>query len=429
MSGFVFAVALCLVSAVAYAGGAILQERVADGASGGYALARRPVWWGAVGLNGVGALLHVVALAYGPLSLVQPLGALTIVFALPMAAVLMGRTAGPAAWRGALMATVGLAGMLALTGAGSDRAMTDGERLALAVLTVVVLVTLTLAARTAHRRPVVRGLLLAGGAGVAFGVASVFTKALAVEWTDGVGALDLPNLAVVALLATVGMTLSQSSYRGAGLAAPLSTVTVVNPAVAAAVGLTLLGEAFRFGTTGTLLALGCGVVAAGGLILLTTERIEREGPTPEGTEAGTRTGTGAEPPEAVTGAVSRTGAPGAVRTAGERDARSVPVGGPAIGPDGSPEGPDDGAFDGAVSGPAVEPVAGPPGGPPGSPGSFDGFPVLPVLPSGAPGVPAQRDGARERGPDVLRLSRDPVVGPVRERHRYRSPGGRHRVGI
>jgi hypothetical protein len=69
------------------------------------------------------------------------------------------------------------------------------------------------------------------------------------------------------------MLLSQASYRGAGLAAPLATLTVVNPVVAAAVGITMFGETFRYGTTGTALALSCGVVAAGGLILLTTERL------------------------------------------------------------------------------------------------------------------------------------------------------------
>jgi hypothetical protein len=36
----------------------------------------------------------------------------------------------------------------------------------------------------------------------------------------------------------------------------------------------MFGETFRYSTTGTVLALGCGVVAAGGLILLTTERLE-----------------------------------------------------------------------------------------------------------------------------------------------------------
>ncbi|MGW1145188.1 DMT family transporter [Streptomyces sp. NPDC002454] len=281
MSGFALAVVLCLVSAVAYAGGAIVQERVAAGGRG-RAPVRRPAWWGAVGLNGVGALLHVIALAYGPLSLVQPLGGLTIVFALPMAALFVGRKAGGAAWRGAVMAGAGLAGMLALTGAGTDRAMTDGEQGVLALATVGVLGALTAAGRATRHQPAVRALLLAGAAGVAFGIGSVFTKALAVEWTSGSRAWNLPVLAGVAVMATAGMFLSQAAYRGAGLAAPLATVTVANPAVAAAVGLTLLGESFRYGTAGTLLALGCGVVTAGGLILLTTGRLAGGASAPDG---------------------------------------------------------------------------------------------------------------------------------------------------
>jgi hypothetical protein len=106
-------------------------------------------------------------------------------------------------------------------------------------------------------------------------MSSVFTKTVAVDWTDGVTVSDLPSLAVIGVFATAGMLLSQASYRGAGLAAPLATLTVVNPVVAAAVGITMFGETFRYGTTGTALALSCGVVAAGGLILLTTERLAR----------------------------------------------------------------------------------------------------------------------------------------------------------
>jgi hypothetical protein len=104
-------------------------------------------------------------------------------------------------------------------------------------------------------------------------MSSVFTKTVAVDWTGGVSAADVPSLAVIGVLATAGMLLSQAAYRGAGLAAPLATLTVVNPVVAAAVGITMFGETFRYGTTGTALALSCGVVAAGGLILLTTERL------------------------------------------------------------------------------------------------------------------------------------------------------------
>ncbi|MGC5566034.1 DMT family transporter [Streptomyces sp. FR-108] len=274
MSALVLSVVLSLVSAVAYAGGAIVQERVAATTPDRtYAPMRQLAWWAAVGLNALGGLLHVVALAYGPLSLVQPLGALTIVFALPMAAVFVRRRAGAAAWRGAIMATVGLAGILALVGTADSQSLNSAQRVVVALVTGGAVVALMTAARAAHRHPAVRSVLLAIAAGVAFGMSSVFTKTVAVDWTGGVALADLPSLAVIGVLATAGMLLSQASYRGAGLAAPLATLTVVNPIVAAAVGLTMFGETFRHGETGTMLALGCGVVAAGGLILLTTERI------------------------------------------------------------------------------------------------------------------------------------------------------------
>jgi drug/metabolite transporter (DMT)-like permease len=275
MSALALSVLLSLVSAVAYAAGAIVQEQVAVSTPGEqYAPLRRTGWWAAVALNGLGGVLHVVALAYGPLSLVQPLGALTIVVALPMAAVFVGRKAGATAWRGALMATIGLAGLLSLVGAADAQSLSTPQRVAAAVLTGGAVLALMIAGRAAHRHPAVRSMLLATASGIAFGMSSVFTKTVAVDWAGGVSAADLPSLAVIGVLATAGMLLSQASYKGGGLAAPLATLTVVNPVVAAAVGITMFGETFRYGTTGTVLALGCGVVAAGGLILLTTERLQ-----------------------------------------------------------------------------------------------------------------------------------------------------------
>ncbi|WP_185931122.1 MULTISPECIES: DMT family transporter [unclassified Streptomyces] len=278
MSALALSVVLSFVSAVAYAGGAIVQEQVAVSSSGAqqFAPLRRPGWWAAVALNGLGAVLHVVALAYGPLSIVQPLGALTIVFALPMAALFVRRRAGATAWRGAIMATVGLAGLLALVGASEAQSLNGTQRVAAALGTAGAVVALMVAARAVHRHPAVRSILLATASGVAFGMSSVFTKTVAVDWSGGVSAGDLPSMAVIGVLATAGLLLSQASYRGAGLAAPLATLTVVNPVVAAAVGITMFGETFRYGSTGTALALSCGVVAAGGLILLTTERLARE---------------------------------------------------------------------------------------------------------------------------------------------------------
>ncbi|MEU0586709.1 DMT family transporter [Streptomyces sp. NPDC006132] len=336
MSALALSVLLSLVSAVAYAGGAIVQERVAESSPGEeYAPLRRPGWWAAVALNGLGGLLHVVALAYGPLSLVQPLGALTIVVALPMAALFVGRKAGATAWRGAIMATVGLAGLLALVAASDAQSLNAAERVAVALVTAGVVVALMIAARAAHRHPAVRSTLLATASGIAFGMSSVFTKTVAVDWTGGVSAADVPSLAVIGVLATAGMLLSQAAYRGAGLAAPLATLTVVNPVVAAAVGITMFGETFHYGTTGTVLALGCGVVAAGGLILLTTERLTHA--EPEGEGAGLEiAGTGLVPVDTGLGATealpmpelvgTAAGLPGGVGVTEPVGARAEPVG-------------------------------------------------------------------------------------------------------
>lgn len=272
MSPLLLSVLLSLVSAVAYAAAAIVQERVAASSPGHvYAPLRSPAWWGSVALNCLGGVLHVAALAYGPLSVVQPLGALTIVFALPMAALFVGRRAGRTAWRGALMATVGLAGLLSLTGGADSQAPVGAERLVLALIAAGVVAALVTVSGRIHR-PVARGVVLAGAAGVSFGLASVFTKTVADDWTSSAPLAEWPSLLATAGFAVAGLLLSQASYRGAGLAAPLATVTVVNPVVAAVVGLTLFGESFRYGAAGTALALLSGAVAAGGLVLLTLGR-------------------------------------------------------------------------------------------------------------------------------------------------------------
>ncbi|MFZ4301828.1 DMT family transporter [Streptomyces cinereoruber] len=278
MSPLALSVVLALVSAVAYAAAAIVQERVAASAAGPrYAPLRRPAWWGAVALNGAGAALHVAALAYGPLSLVQPLGALTIVFALPMAALFVGRGAGRRARHGALMATAGLAGLLSLTTGADARSLGDGDRW---LLTGAAFGTVGLLFAGAHLvgRPALRSVLLATAAGVSFGAASVFTKAVAGEWTARAPLAEWTALLVLSVFAVGGLLLSQASYRGAGLTAPLATLTVVNPVVAAAVGVTLFGEGFRYGAAGTVAALLCGAVAAGGLVELTLDRMT---PAPE----------------------------------------------------------------------------------------------------------------------------------------------------
>ncbi|MBQ0987975.1 DMT family transporter [Streptomyces sp. F63] len=279
MSGLVPSVVLAAVSAVCYAAAAILQERVAAAA------ARQPVpeplwrsarWWGSVALNGSGSVLHVLALGFGPLSVVQPLGVLTLVFVLPLAALWVGRRAGRTGWRGALLVSAGLAGLLALTAARPAGALSGRDQLTLAVVAPVLFLSLVVAARGTGR-PAVRSALRAAAAGVAFGIASVFTKTVAADWTPAALLERAPAIAVTAVLAVAGLLASQASYRDGGLAAPLATVTVVNPVVASAAGIALLGEGFRYGTAGVPFVLAASVVTVYGLVVLTVRQEKAAG--------------------------------------------------------------------------------------------------------------------------------------------------------
>jgi hypothetical protein len=91
MSATLVAVVLSLFSAVAYAAAAVAQERLAARTSdAGAATARPGAWWWSVGLN-ASARCCTWALKYGPLTVVQPLGALTLVAAVPLGARVAGR--------------------------------------------------------------------------------------------------------------------------------------------------------------------------------------------------------------------------------------------------------------------------------------------------------------------------------------------------
>ncbi|MEJ3748701.1 DMT family transporter [Actinomycetes bacterium KLBMP 9797] len=286
MSGLALAVLFAIASAAAYAAGAVAQERLAhDGERHSVlALLRRRRWWLAVGLNGAGGALHVAALAYGPLSLVQPLGLLTLVLALPMGAALAARRVHAEHWRGAGLTVVGLAVLLVLVGTGGGPAvLTTGRATALAAVAVAVVLALIASARLA-RPPMARAVLHATASGIAFAVASALTQTVTLRVAeDGVAALVSPIALVLAAMAVGGLLLSQVSYQDSGLGAPLATVTLANPVASAVIGMVLLGEGFTGGGRGAAVAVAAGLVAASGVVLLTTEPAPAPTPAAEAT--------------------------------------------------------------------------------------------------------------------------------------------------
>ncbi len=205
-------------------------------------LLRRPLWWvGTFGDLG-GFVAQAAALGVGSLLLVQPLLVTTLLFALPLAAWWAGRRLSGAdtTWAVLLAAALALFVVVAEPTAGVDRAA-PARWLPAAVVFGVLLACCLGAA--AVRKGASRAVLLALATALAYGATAAFTKAVVSLLDDGLGALvtawETPALVVAAVGGTL---LSQSAFQAGGLAASLPIITVGEPLVAVALGLTVLDE-------------------------------------------------------------------------------------------------------------------------------------------------------------------------------------------
>ncbi|WP_433828769.1 DMT family transporter [Actinoplanes sp. CA-015351] len=265
MGALGWAVGLSLLSAASYAIAAVAQERLAE--RGHRGLSR---WAVALLLTGAGVALHVVALNFGTVAVVQALGTLTLIFALPIQVIRYRTPVSRASWIDAGLTVFGLAVILLLSVEASGPALLgSGDVRVLGMITAGVVFVCALAARWVGPRPDrwagprARAMLLAGAAGVAFGIASVLSKAVLASFTSGgFSAVSTLALAMVVAFSISGYLFGQLSYKGAGLAAPLATVSVSNPLVAALAGVVLFDERVRFGAFG-MVAVGVAAVVMG----------------------------------------------------------------------------------------------------------------------------------------------------------------------
>jgi drug/metabolite transporter (DMT)-like permease len=255
------AVGLSVLSAASYAAAAVAQERLAENGHRG-----RTRWAAALLLTAAGVTLHVLALNFGTVAIVQTLGTLTLLFALPISVLRYQLRIGPAAWLDAGLTVAGLALIMSLSvDSGRPALLTAADGRTLSLVTLVSVVVLGGAAWFAGAR--IRAVLLAGAAGVAFGIASVLSKAVMAAFTgSGVDAISTFIVTMVVIFSVVGYLLGQLSYKGAGLAAPLATVSVANPVVASIAGVAVFDESFRFGHAGLAVVAIAAVVITWGVI-------------------------------------------------------------------------------------------------------------------------------------------------------------------
>lgn len=274
------AIAIALLSAGCYALAAVLQQREASRHDlGGLSLITRLLgrraWWGAVAATVTGAALHVVALRYGPLTLVQPLGVSALVMALPLGAWFARRRVSRGEWGAAAAVVVGLMAVLTLAPHHVPPPAISMQKLGAAIggcLALVVLVVAVSAKLGRRARPVVRAV----GSAACFGFASAMARLL----VAGTGPVLLA-LVACGFFAVAGMLMMQAAYRDGGVAAPLATCTIVDPLAASVVGIVLLGEHVRTGMAGgTLGIIGLVVTVVGLTSLARTAHHHHRRPAP-----------------------------------------------------------------------------------------------------------------------------------------------------
>jgi drug/metabolite transporter (DMT)-like permease len=209
-------------------------------------LVRRPVWVLGIGTVIVGLSLQLVALAYGPLVLVQALLVTGVLFGAVFSALLAHRRVDRLVVLGALGAVAGLSAFLVLarpTG-GSTQLEQDGWGLLPLAVALGATVLICLAAASRYDGAV-QVAALAAATGVLYGLTAGLMKVVTSQFRSG-GPTEVfthPVLYVVCAVGPLGFLLSQNTFQHGTLIAPaLAIITIVDPLVGVAIGVSWLGE-------------------------------------------------------------------------------------------------------------------------------------------------------------------------------------------
>lgn len=242
--GFALAAAACMALASA------LQHQAATGVAEYRTgaelllrLARRPRWAGGFALSVVGLGLHGLALHHGALAVVQPLLVTSLVFALPLRALLDHSRPRRQEVLAAALVTAALAGFL--VAAHPDRGHVAPSGAASAWVfgagAAFVLACSLAAARVRGGR--VAGFTLGLATGVLYGLVGGALKATVHEAAHGVvHALVGWPVWVLLVVGVWALVVNQRAYTRAPLRVSLPVLTVANPIVAVVFGALVFGE-------------------------------------------------------------------------------------------------------------------------------------------------------------------------------------------
>ncbi len=277
--------AAALVAGMCLAATGLLQQKAASKESSDNQFSLRMLWnlvrnrkW----LAGIGAavgsyVFQAVALATGPLSLVQPLVVSELVFAVPISARRHRHRLGSREWAGLLAVTGGLA--LGIVAADPHRGHPIQPFSAwiwpLAGVAAIAIAGVLIG--KAISGPVQASLFALSGATVMALQSALFSATIA-SLRANIGHTFVtwePYALIVASF--TGLFLVQNAYQAGPLAASMPVMDAVLPTVSIALGIGLFGEHVRttlFGLTGA--AVGVVLVVTGIIMLDTSPLVHRQ---------------------------------------------------------------------------------------------------------------------------------------------------------
>lgn len=272
------AVLAALAAAASFAGAGILQQRAASQRPDDEALsprlltdlARRPMWLAGIGLAVLSYAFQGLALAFGPLSLVQPLIVTELIFALPVAARLNNVRMRARDWLGALAVAGGLAvAIVAASPSGGE----SGAPLSSWLWFLVAaggLVALVLLLGRRLTGPV-RATLYALAGGSVMGIQSGLFDTTVDNLQKGFVPLFTAWQTYLLVIASIGgLLLIQSAFNSGPLSASMPVLDAVEPAVAIVIAVVLFGEQLADGWNLVIAGAGAVVVLIGIVVLDTS---------------------------------------------------------------------------------------------------------------------------------------------------------------
>ena len=265
-----FAIVLALVAALLFAVAAVLQQRgTAEvpagndtlGASFFVQLAKRKVWVAGIIADTLGFVAQGAALAIGSLLVVQPLLVTTLIFALPLAAWGNKRklTRSEWIWAGVLVASLIIFMVLGNPKGGISEPSGRAWLIPIAIMVPIVAFCVISGGRMPHGTA--KSLTLAVGAGLLLGFSAPFTKTGIDAFGHGIlSGLSSWEFWAMAVTATLGTLWQQSSYQAGDVQTSLPTVTVLKPAIAMVLGLTIYQEHLEVNHFGDALVISALVI-------------------------------------------------------------------------------------------------------------------------------------------------------------------------